>query len=151
MSGAARKEREDLTNLGCSVGSFDDDFRGTRKLQSVAYNATFGEVEDDLDGVVRGFRAKLVELEEGIGHQGEDASILAEVEVDLRAGAGAGLIAGGEGVAGAGAFPLAGLLTADLGVAGDGADGGATGGRSIGGGLAAEEKKREKKNECSHI
>ena len=119
MTGEDAKEAGRLRNFDCSAGGFDNDFRDAGKLQSIANNPAFWEVEDGLDGVVRGFRAKLVELEEGIGHEGEDASVIAQVEVDLCAGAGAGLVADGEGVAGAGAFPLSSLLTADFCVAVD--------------------------------
>ena len=140
-----------LRDFDCSAGCFHDDFGGTRELQSVAYDAAFGEVEDRLDGVVGRFGPELVELEEGIGHESQNSSVLAEVEVDLPARAGARLIADGECVAGASAFPLSGLLTADLGIAGDGTDRGAGGGRDVGGGLAADEEKREKADESSHI
>ena len=99
-----------------------------------------------MDGLGWGFGAELVELKEGIRHQGEDAGVLTEVEVDLRTRAGASLIADGEGVADAGSVPLRGLA-ADFGVAVDRTDGGASGGGSVGGGLAADKEKREKRND----
>ena len=140
-----------LRDFDCSAGCFHDDFGGARELQGVTDHATFGEVKNGLNGIVGRFWPELVELEEGIGHESQNSSVLAEVEVDMPARAGARLIADGECVAGASAFPLSGLLTADLGIAGDGTDRGAGGGREVGGGLAADEEKREKADESSHI
>ena len=109
-----------LRDFDCSAGCFHDDFGGARELQGVTDHATFGEVKNGLNGIVGRFWPELVELEEGIGHESQNSSVLAEVEVDLPARAGARLIADG-------------------------------GGREVGGGLAADEEKREKADESSHI